>query len=336
MLPFHPRPPWLTGRLQTLRALRWPIPAALTEGHRLWLPMEDGDALAAMLHFPEGAPRALPLAVLVHGLAGSEDDPCLREAARGLLGRGFRVLRLNLRGSLPSNPRSTSHYHIGRSEDLAQAIAALPAALTGEGVVLAGWSLGGALALLLAGRTTELAGLPPLRAVAAICPPLQPERAHATIDAEPFLGRALLAMYRKEVLAVPARDLPPELRQAARDSRSVQEFEARVTAPRFGYPSYAVFCEVNRPAAVLPQIRVPTLLLMAADDPLVPLDSMEGIAWADCPAVLPLPVSGGGHCGFYDWRAEAMSVRAIGAFFEGVAAGQGAPAISGPAIDATA
>src|SRR6476661_3326386 len=67
MVPFHPRPPWLTGRLQTIRALRWPFPAALTEGHRLWLPLADGDALAAMLHFPE-APRHLPLAVLVHGL----------------------------------------------------------------------------------------------------------------------------------------------------------------------------------------------------------------------------------------------------------------------------
>jgi hypothetical protein len=48
---------------------------------------------------------------------------------------------------------------------------------------------------------------------------------------------------------------------------------------------------------------------------------MEGIDWRDCPAVLPLPVAGGGHCGFYDWRAEALSVRAIGGFFEGVVEG---------------
>ena len=75
--------------------------------------------------------------------------------------------------------------------------------------------------------------------------------------------------------------------------------------------------------------------MLAADDPLVPLGSMEGIDWQDCPAVLPLPVAGGGHCGFYDWRAEAMSVRAIGGFFEGVAAGQGSPtaALSGPPDD---
>ena len=118
---------------------------------------------------------------------------------------------------------------------------------------------------------------------------------------------------------MPARDLPPELRQAARAARSLQEFEARVTAPRFGYPSYGVFCEVNRPAAVLPRIRVPTLVMLAADDPLVPLGSMEGIDWQDCPAVLPLPVAGGGHCGFYDWRAES----AVGAGDRRVLRGRG-------------
>ena len=270
MVPFHPRPPWLTGRLQTIRALRWPLPATLTEGHRLWLPLQDGDALAAMLHFP-AEPRRLPLAVLVHGICGTEDDPYLREAAQGLLRRGFRVLRLNLRGSAFSQPRSTSHYHLGRSEDLAQALAALPAALTGDGVVVAGWSLGGALTLLLLGREAATPGLPRILGGAAICPPLQPELAHAAIDANPILGRALLALYRREVLAVPARDLPPELRQAAREARSLQEFEARVSAPRFGYPSYGVFCELNRPAAVLPRIRVPVLVMLAADDPLVPI-----------------------------------------------------------------
>lgn len=312
LTPFRARPPWLGGTLQTLRALRWPFPASLPAGHRLWLPLPDGDALAAMLHLPAGD-ATRPLAVLVHGMTGSEDDPYLREAAAGMLRRGFPVLRLNLRGSPRSLARSTSHYHLGRHEDLADALAVLPEALTGQGVVLAGWSLGGALVLNLLGR-----GAPgPVLAAAAIGPPLQPELALRAIDAQPVLGRALLALYRREVLAVPATDLPEPLRQAARQAASLVEFEATVTAPRFGYPSYAVFAEMVRAATALPRIRVPTLVIMAADDPLVPLASMEGIDWAACPAVAPLAIAGGGHCGFYDQRAESLAVRAIGAFFEG-------------------
>ncbi|MBL6077608.1 alpha/beta fold hydrolase [Belnapia sp. T18] len=323
LVPFRPRPPWLGGTLQTLRALRWPWPARLPPGHRLWLPMADGDALAAMLHLPT-ADAGRPLAVLVHGLTGTEDDPYLREAAAGLLRRGFPVLRLNLRGSARSLARSTSHYHLGRSADLAEALALLPEALAGQGVVLAGWSLGGALVLNLLARGGE--GMPAILGAAAIGPPLEPEVAYAAIDANPVLGRALLALYRREVLAVPAADLPDALRRAARQAGSLTEFEAEVTAPRFGYPSFAVFCEVNRPAAALPRLRVPTLLLMAEDDPLVPVSVMDGIDWAICPAVLPLRVAGGGHCGFYDRDAESLSVRAIGAFFEGLSSPAGASA----------
>ena len=80
----------------------------------------------------------------------------------------------------------------------------------------------------------------------------------------------------------------------------MQASEARVTAPRFGYPSCGLFCEMNRPAAVLPHIRVPTLLVMATDDPLAPPTAVRhGL------------VAGSGHCGPYD--------RAPGALFEGAA-----------------
>jgi hypothetical protein len=334
-IPFRARPPWLGGILQTLRALRWPLPVPLPKGERLWLPLGDGDALAATLHLPReaaGGAALRPLAVLVHGLTGSEDDPYLREAAAGLLRRGFPVLRLNLRGSAKSGPRSTSHYHLGRSEDLSQALAALPEALAGRGVLVAGWSLGGALAILLMARHT---GAPAILGGAAICPPLQPELAHATIDRNAVFGRVLLAMYRKEVLALrDARDLPAPLREAARRARTLREFEATVTAPRFGYPSYEVFAEMNRPAAALPLLRAPLLLLMAHDDPLVPPESLEGIPWADCPAVTPLLSAGGGHCGFYDrggGTGESLSVRALGAFFAGVADQGGASGASASA-----
>ena len=82
----------LDARLDALRH-RWPLRAPLPPGHRLWLPLPDGDALAATLHLPDSQPSTKPLAVLVHGLTGSEDDPYLRETAAGLLRRGAAVVR---------------------------------------------------------------------------------------------------------------------------------------------------------------------------------------------------------------------------------------------------
>ena len=209
----RPRPPWFGGTLQTARALRWPIPPRLPGGHRLWLPLPDGDALAATLHLPEARPPTRPLAALVHGIANSEDEPYLREAAAGLLRRGFPVLRINLRGNAKSQPRSTSHYHLGRSADLADALAALPEALTGQGVVLAGWSLGGALVLLLLAREVERPGMPPhprrRRRV-----PTAPARTRARNDRrEPGLrprpARALPPRSAGRAGARPGREPPP-------------------------------------------------------------------------------------------------------------------------------
>jgi predicted alpha/beta-fold hydrolase len=336
---FRPRPPWFGGTLQTIRALRWPLAERPPAGHRLWLPLPDGDALAATLDLPEERPPARPLAALVHGLTGSEDDPCMREAAAGLLRRGFPVLRINMRGSAKSLARSTSHYHLGRSSDLADALSTLPEVLTGTGIVVAGWSLGGALVLHLLAREAERRRrMAPILAAAAVCPALQWELAHEAIDSNKVFGRALLALYRREVLAVPARDLDADLRGAAARATSLHEFEATVSAPRFGYPSYEVFTEMERPSAALPLIRVPTLLLMGGDDPLVPTaPSLEGIDWSECPAVAPVVVPGAGHCGFYDFgRREALSVRAIGAFFEGAADRAEAAAASVEAEEAAA
>ena len=220
MVPFHPRPPWLTGRLQTIRALRWPIPASLPEGHRLWLPLADGDALAAMLHFPQTPRRA------AFGGAGAWP---LRLGGRPLSARG---------GAGPAAarlPRAAAEPARQRPEPAAQhqPLPSRPVGGPGAGARRAAGGAGrrgggdrrlvarrgaGAAA---AGRAAETPGLPRILGGAAICPPLQPELAHAAIDANPILGRALLALYRREVLAVPARDLPPELRQAAREARSV-------------------------------------------------------------------------------------------------------------------
>lgn len=326
---FVPRPPFLGGTLQTLRGVAWPIrPALPRRGHRLWIPLPDGDQLAASLHLPVAAAadrgrQGRPLAVLVHGLVGTEDDPYLRTAARALIERGFPVLRLNLRGNAVSRPRSTSHYHIGRAEDLRDVLRALPPALTGAGVAVAGWSLGGGVVLNLLGRQAEEEGMPRLVAGAAISAPPDPAAAHEAIDAHRLFGPMLLARYRREVLAVTqASDLDEALRGAAAKARSLREFEATVSAPRFGYPSYATYVELTRPDRVLPAIRVPTLMLNAADDPIVPAASLEAVDWSECPAIAPVLTGGGGHCGFEDARLvrDSMQTRALVAFFEGAAA----------------
>jgi uncharacterized protein len=129
---------------------------------RLLLPMPDGDRLAARLDRPPDR-FARPLTVLVHGLAGSEASGPVVASMWHLVGQGWPVLRLNLRGAHPSRPTAAGHYHAGRTKDLAEALRGLPADLTRYGIELLGHSLGGNLVLKFMGEGDH--GLPVLAAV---------------------------------------------------------------------------------------------------------------------------------------------------------------------------
>src|SRR5260370_42524595 len=101
----------------------------------------SGDGLGGSLHRPppaSGPAPARPLVVLIHGLSGCEQSHYMVKTASHLLAMGFGVLRLNLRGPGPSRPHCRFQYYAGRSEDSADALAALPAELTKGGIVALG------------------------------------------------------------------------------------------------------------------------------------------------------------------------------------------------------
>src|SRR5262245_65385472 len=115
-------------------------------------------------------PRAgRPLAILIHGLTGWEGSIYVLSMARGLLGSGYRVLRLNLRGAGPSRATCGGHYYAGRSQDFRALLSVLPAELTRYGIVAVGYSLGGAMLLKYLGEEGAAA---PLAAAATVCAPI--------------------------------------------------------------------------------------------------------------------------------------------------------------------
>ena len=113
---FQERAPWLGADMQTLRNAVRGAPPDLPGRERLLLPMRDGDRLAARLDVPADA-IARPLVVLVHGLTGSEASAHVVATMLHLVGQGWPVLRLNLRGAAPSRPTSAGRYHAGRTEE---------------------------------------------------------------------------------------------------------------------------------------------------------------------------------------------------------------------------
>ena len=294
--PFRERAPWIGADLQTLRNVMSGGSLDLPGGERLLLPMPDGDRLVARLDRPTDS-SVRPLVILLHGLTGSEVSRAVVATTRYLVSRGWPILRLNLRGTLPSRPTSAGHYHAGRTEDLAEALRRLPTNLIRYGIVLLGQSLGGNLVLKFMGEGGHDQSV--LAAIAVSTPiDLASTCARMMTPRNFAYHRYMLNAMKREALA-PGAALSAAERAAISAARNVYEFDDRFIAPRFGYRDAQDYYESNAAKHFLAGIVRPTLILHALDDPWIPATSYTVINWSRQPMIEAVLVPRGGHLGFH-------------------------------------
>jgi hypothetical protein len=322
---FLARPPWWGRHLQTVRNhLRRPI--ILLDPHpgeRLEFPMRDGsnDVLVGMLNRPyapheDGVPR--PLVVLVHGLTGCEDSTYMRACARHLLDCGYPVLRLNLRGAGPSRERCRYWYHAGRTEDLRTVIGQMDGRMAANGILIVGFSLGGNLLLKYLGEQGRRA--PILGAVSVSAPiDLKATQLRFMQRRNRIYHDHMLARMKAEVSA--PNSVLTELERAGLDAIStVHEFDDRIVAPHNGFAGAEDYYARCSAKDILAEIRVPTLIIHARNDPWIPADPYLAFDWSANPRLTPLLPAGGGHVGFHGFGSGVpWHVRCIGIFADRLA-----------------
>jgi predicted alpha/beta-fold hydrolase len=299
--PFRPRFPWWGADLQTIAVLLGGYQTDMSphSSERLCFCMADssGDILLGMLDRPAEPKAGRPLVVVVHGLTGCENSSHVLNAARHLLGLGYRVLRLNLRGCGASRPHCREHYHIGRTADFRRVLAQLPEELTDNGIVTVGFSMGGAMLLKYLGEEGSFSRL---RAAATICAPLDlAQTCEHMMRPRNFLYHTyILNDLKKEALA-PGGLLTEAERTVVRNARSVREYDDRFISPRYGFRGADDYYALCTPLNYMHDIRVPTLVLAACDDPWIPASYYRDFKWSDNPSLLSVMAEGGGHLGFH-------------------------------------
>jgi predicted alpha/beta-fold hydrolase len=315
---FRARWPWRGGDLQTLRNViaepkrdlsPWP-------SERLWIDLGDGDALAAAWHV--GRDVAKPAVLLIHGLTGCEDSAHVRLDAAFWLARGHGVLRLNLRGAVPSRPRCRGQYHAGRSGDVHRALLALPAAVKDRGLLAMGYSLGGNMLLKYLGEGGSRAGV---QAACAVSAPIDlassSRRIHAARNR--VYHDYLLRRMKAEAVASPAQLVESE-RRAIAAAATIRAYDDVFVAPRNGFAGADDYYARSSALGFLGAIRVPTLVVHAMDDPWIPEAPYRAFDWSRNPALALALTPGGGHCGFHAADAPwPWHVRAFARFVERMA-----------------
>ncbi len=297
---------WRHPHLQSIRSRvlprRWRL-SDVGSAHSLQIVMHDGsgDRLAAVRHQPRDPVAGLPLVVLIHGLGGSMESDYIRASARGLLRTGFAVVRVDLRGAGRSGDHSTGLYHAGRTADLRDVLRQIRQDAP-HGIAVIGFSLGGNATLKLVGE--PLGDLPVVAAV-AVSAPLD---LAAGVE---HLHHMLFGWYERFVMSGlredadrpgPASGFTAAEAAAVRKARTVLEFDDAITAPRNGWRDAAEYYAVNSSGQYLPRITVPTLVIHAIDDPMIPAGPYRAIDWQAIEeqgyvrrAITPH----GGHVGFH-------------------------------------
>ncbi len=301
MDPFTP-PPWLRGghrmtvfawaRSRSLPALPPPVPR--------YFDVAPATRVFAQCHW-QADRRAHPTLLALHGLEGSSDAQYMRGLADKAVRAGFNVVRLNQRNCGGTEALSEGLYHSGLTQD--------PVAVLGEladrdglgRIVVAGYSLGGNLALKLAG---EFGGAAPpwLRAVCAVSPTLDLAQCVDTLARWQnrlyewnFIQSLNRRMRRKARLFPGAYDVGRLWRV-----RSVRAFDDRFTAPHHGFRDADDYYDRAASIRVVDRIRIPTLILAAADDPFIPIAPFRDPRVTGNDAITLVITRYGGHCGFVE------------------------------------
>ncbi|HKI36451.1 MAG TPA: alpha/beta fold hydrolase [Gemmataceae bacterium] len=293
---FTPLPLLGNPHIQTVLALFLGGPTLDYPTHERQVRLVDGDRLLLYDNVPTGWRPGGRIAVVVHGLGGSHRSGHVTHQAVMLLRKGVRVVRLELRAAGRGIAVARHTYHAGSSDDLRAAVAEVHRWSPSSPIFVVGQSLGGNVALKLAG---EAAGdpVPGLAGVVAVGPPIDVARCAAllaeprNVVSEQFFVRALLGHLQRHRRIFPELPMPRFPRHV-----TLRLFDELYTAPFGGFAGAEDLYRRTSSLPLIPRIDVPALILAARDDPFIaaePFEELRGPAHVEVRLV-----ERGGHLGF--------------------------------------
>jgi hypothetical protein len=266
----------------------------------LWLP--DGDGMLLYDSVPPDWQPGGKMALLLHGLTGSHESPVVERTALLLLEHGVRAVRVDLRSAGRGIPLARHTYHGGCSGDIRAVMAELHRWSPQSPITVVGFSLGGNVALKMAGEAATNP-IPGLDRVVAVGPPVDCRRCCTLLSLprnrmyERHFLDSLLREARLRHRCFP--DLPP-LRFPRR--LTIRIFDDLYTAPMSGFADAIDYYTRASSLPLIPKINVPTLILTARDDPFIAVEPIESLPKTDYVTVQIQAY--GGHLGFLGWDGK--------------------------------
>jgi hypothetical protein len=300
LVPFDPL--FRNPHLATIAGNYWSRP----DSERRW-PVEavtyrTAPDVSVLVHAQRPPAAAKGELVLIHGLEGSSEAGYARSMAHRALEQGFAAHRFNMRGCGGTEHLAVSSYHAGQTSDVLAVLRQIRR-VSSAPLYLVGFSLGGNVALKLAGELGESAA-ELLAGVCAVSTPIdlaacatELAKPHNFVYQRRFVSRLKDRIRRRHLQAPQTYTLAhlPKI-------RTIEEFDEYYTSKLFGFGTAANYFRTQSSNQFLEHIRIPALVIQAQDDPLIPFSVYNRPEFKTNPNLTLVAPSHGGHLGFLSRR----------------------------------
>ncbi len=268
-------------------------PSLTPRYERVTIPTPDQDFLDIDGIFKESKTAVL----LLHGLEGSSMSRYISSIAMQLAQEGYDVLAMNQRGCSGRDNLKLRTYHSGNTEDVLTVLSHF--ANSYETIHIIGFSLGGNIALRLAGtdlRTSQL----PVEKIVGLSVPI--DLKGCAIELGRFKNKIYLLRFLRSLKSkaiAKAEKFPDSMIDLKKieNAKSFFAFDEYFTAPVHGFESALHYYEQCSALPVLRDVKNPALLINARNDTFLSQSCYPG-AERLSNSIFYIDPDYGGHVGF--------------------------------------
>jgi predicted alpha/beta-fold hydrolase len=301
MIPYSFRPalPLRNAHVQTLlsssKARTWGENPMVASSREMIITTDDGVRLLGA-YSPQPQEPAKGLVILLHGWEGSIDSTYILRTGRHLFKNGYAIFRLNFRDHGQSHHLNSDIFYATLLNEVFQAINQVAESVTDTAVFIVGFSLGGNFALRIARKCSQEL-IDNFRHIVAVSPVLDPNKATDKIDGCRYILKYFLKKWRRSLLK--KETLFPHLYDFSNlyDLNSIRKMTDILVERHSDLKSTSdYFKGYTIASADLKSISVPTTLLIAEDDPIIPIEDFHQLQLNDNTNLVIQRY--GGHNGF--------------------------------------
>ena len=290
-----------------------------TYARRERLELTDGDFID--LDWSVETKQNNKLVIITHGLEGDSGRHYVTGTASIFAENGFDALGWNCRSCSGEMNRLPRFYHHGDAGDLRRVIQYAVEQYGYDQIVLVGFSMGGSLSFRAVSEQPDQVA-EQVKAVIGFSVPCSLKGsvdALSTKENKIYLNRFLKKLGKK--IQLKAALFPDQISDAGYASiKDFVDFDNRYTAPLHGYINALDFYEKASVGPLLKNVRIPSLIVQAKNDPFLLPNCMPVEDAENNPNLFLEMPEQGGHCGFmesnksYSWaekRALAFALTII-------------------------